>query len=196
MTIFYKLHGKLYVNLTNKCSCACTFCIRKLGDGVGSADTLWLTHEPDLEEIIKAFGEVNLSGISEIVFCGYGEPMERADLVIAVCRHIKTKCTLPVRLNTNGLVRLIEPGFDMMRLGVFDAVSVSLNAADEAEYLRVTQPSFGAAAWNAMLGFARDAKEYTDVAFTVVDVIGEQQIEASRKLADSMNIPLRIRHYN
>jgi radical SAM enzyme (TIGR04100 family) len=195
MTIFYKLHGKLYVNLTNKCSCACTFCIRKLGDGVGDADTLWLPHEPGLDEVKTAFGAVSLADINEIVFCGYGEPMERADTVIAVCEHIRENCTLPVRLNTNGLVRLIEPGFDMARLGVFDAVSVSLNAADEAEYLRVTQPRFGAEAWSAMLDFAKTAKNYTNVMFTVVDVIGAEQIEASRKLADSMNIPFRIRHY-
>jgi TatD family-associated radical SAM protein len=196
MTIFYTLHDKLYVNLTNRCSCACTFCIRKGGDGVGSADSLWLEREPDFGEVKAAFGAVDLAGMNEIVFCGYGEPMERADLVIEACELIKSRCELPVRLNTNGLVRLLEPGFDVAKLGAFDSVSVSLNAADEAEYLCVTQPRFGAGSFRAMLDFARDAKAYTDVMFTVVDVIGAEQIEKCRVLARDMNIPLRIRHFN
>jgi len=195
MTIFYKLGNKLYVNLTNRCSCACIFCIRKSGDGVGSAETLWLPREPTADEVNEAFDGVNLDGMDEIVFCGYGEPMERADLVISTCEYIKSKCNLPVRLNTNGLARLINPDFDIEKLKIFDGVSISLNAADEDEYLRVTKPKFGLAAFSAMLEFAAEAKKYTSVAFTVVDVIGEEQIIKSRKLAESLNIPLRIRNF-
>jgi TatD family-associated radical SAM protein len=121
--------------------------------------------------------------------------MERADVVIAVCEYIKLKCKLPVRLNTNGLVKLIEPGFEMKRLEIFDSISVSLNAADEAEYLRVTKPRFGAEAYAAMLGFAREAKKYTEVQFTVVSIIAEEDVKKCRELAAGMNIPLRVRHF-
>ncbi|MCL2698461.1 MAG: TatD family nuclease-associated radical SAM protein [Oscillospiraceae bacterium] len=189
------MRDKLYANVTNRCPCSCIFCLRDSGKGVGSAESLWLAHEPGYEEIITAFDAVNLDGITEIVFCGYGEPMERADLVISVCKYIKQKCTLPLRLNTNGLVTMINPGFDLSALAVFDSVSVSLNAADEAEYLRVTKPKFGAAAYTAMLFFAREAKKYTDIVLTIVDIIGEEQIEQCRRLARSMDIPLRVRHF-
>jgi len=195
MTIFYTLYDKLYVNLTNLCSCACTFCIRGNGDGVGSAESLWLEREPALDEIKAAFDIFDLTGLTEIVFCGYGEPMERAGTVIETCKYIKEKCTLPVRLNTNGLVKLIKPDFDMSSLRLFDSVSISLNAADEEEYLRVTQPRFGAVSYKAMLDFAREAKKYTKVVFTVVDVIGDAEIEKCREIARNMEIPLRVRYF-
>jgi TatD family-associated radical SAM protein len=193
MTIFYKLYDKLYINLTNRCSCACVFCLRDSGKGVGDADTLWLPHEPSLEEICAAFDAVNISGMTEIVFCGYGEPMERADAVIAACEYIKSKCALPVRLNTNGLVKLIAPDFDMSSLRLFDSVSVSLNADSAEEYVRITQPKFGLESFEIMKNFAREAKEFTAVSFSVVDIIGAERIENCRKIAEDMNIPLRIR---
>ena len=197
MNIFYTLYDKLYVNITNRCSCACIFCIRKYGEGVGSADSLRLPREPDLEEIKSAFDLVisECEAFSEVVFCGFGEPMERAETVIKTCEYIKQKCSLPVRLNTNGLVRLIDPDFDMSGLKIFDSVSVSLNADDEAEYLRVTKPRFGGGAYSEMLTFAETAKKYTSVFFTVVDVIGKERIANCRKIAEKMNIPMRIRHF-
>ncbi|MDR2559323.1 MAG: TatD family nuclease-associated radical SAM protein [Oscillospiraceae bacterium] len=195
MTVFYTLGDKLYVNITNRCSCDCVFCLRGSGKGVGSAETLWLEREPDLDEIKTAFGAVKLDGLTEVVFCGYGEPTERAEIVIAACEHIKSKCNLPVRLNTNGLVKLIEPAFILSSLEIFDSVSISLNAADEEEYLRVTKPKFGTETYSALLDFAREAKKHTNVFFTVVDVIGEEQVQKCRELAKSMEIPLRVRHF-
>ncbi|MCL2108260.1 MAG: TatD family nuclease-associated radical SAM protein [Oscillospiraceae bacterium] len=204
MNIFYTLHDKLYVNITNRCSCACIFCIRKGSEGHGSADSLWLPHEPLLPEIKAAFdferGQGGLDGMTEIVFCGFGEPMERADLVLECCEYFKAHSDLPIRLNTNGLVKLIHPDFDMARLSCFNSVSVSLNADDEAEYLRVTRPGFNAdklvqSPYAAMLSFAETAKKYTAVSFTVVDVIGDERIENCRKISRDMDIPLKIRHF-
>jgi TatD family-associated radical SAM protein len=121
--------------------------------------------------------------------------MERADTVIKVCEYIKSQCSLPIRLNTNGLVKLIAPGFDLRKLRIFDSVSVSLNAADEAEYLRVTQPKFGAEAYSAMLDFVKEVKNYAKVTFTVVDVIGAEQIQKCREIAESTGASFRIRYY-
>ncbi|MCL2638075.1 MAG: TatD family nuclease-associated radical SAM protein [Oscillospiraceae bacterium] len=195
MTVFYTLGDKLYVNITNRCPCACVFCLRDSGKGVGSAESLWLPREPYLEEIKAEFDAMSLDGMTEIVFCGYGEPTERAALAVSVCEYVKSRCYLPVRLNTNGLVKLINPDFEVSALKSFDSVSVSLNAADEAEYLRVTKPKFGAVSFTAMLDFAQEAKQFAEVCFTVVDVIGEKQIKKCRELAESMNIPLRVRHF-
>ena len=87
MTIFYEFEGKLYANITNKCPCSCVFCIRKNGDSVADNDSLWLEHEPSYEEIIKAFDDFDKTGLHELVFCGYGEPMERADVLLEVAKY-------------------------------------------------------------------------------------------------------------
>jgi TatD family-associated radical SAM protein len=162
---------------------------------VGDAESLWLTREPGVAEIRAAFDSRDLSGIAEVIFCGYGEPMERADTVMQTCEYIKSKCLLPIRLNTNGLVKLLFPCFDLSRLSIFDSVSISLNAADEAEYLRVTRPRFGAPSYAVMCEFAQEVMKYTAVSFTVVDVIGKEQIEKCREIARSMGVPLRVRNY-
>ncbi|MCL2019697.1 MAG: TatD family nuclease-associated radical SAM protein [Oscillospiraceae bacterium] len=199
MNIFYTLLDKLYVNITNVCSCSCVFCLRESGDGVGDADTLRLSHEPTLDEIKSAFDSCldndRLDNKIEIVFCGYGEPMERAETVIAACGYIRSKSTLPLRLNTNGLVKLINPHFDLKKLSVFDSVSISLNAADKEEYFRLVRPRFGIEAYDSMLEFAREAAGYTKVVLTVVDIIGEEHIEKCREIALDIGVPLRVRRH-
>ncbi|MDE7230119.1 MAG: radical SAM protein, partial [Oscillospiraceae bacterium] len=107
MTIFYKFEGKMYINITNGCPCDCVFCIRKNGDSIEDNDSLWLEHEPDLDEICAAFDAFDRSGISEAVFCGYGEPTVRADVLLKTAEYIKANSDMKIRLNTNGLVRLI-----------------------------------------------------------------------------------------
>ncbi len=196
MTIFYEFGGKLYANITNKCPCACVFCIRKNGDSVGGNDSLWLSHEPTIEEIISAFESFDKTGLSDLVFCGYGEPMSRADVLIEFAKYVREHTDMTIRINTNGLVALIDPAFDIEKMrGVIDSVSISLNAPDKNSYLEVTKPCFGIDSFDIMLQFATKAKEIvSDVAFTVVDVITDEQIEACQALSDNMEIPLRVRH--
>ena len=79
MTITYEVGGNLYLNITNRCPCACTFCIRTLCDGAYGSDPLWLEHEPSQEEIFAALEQRDLSRYREVVFCGFGEPTERLD---------------------------------------------------------------------------------------------------------------------
>ncbi|MCL2082432.1 MAG: TatD family nuclease-associated radical SAM protein [Oscillospiraceae bacterium] len=193
MTIFYTLGDKLFINLTNACPCNCLFCVRSKRDGVGSAESLWLEREPDLQEIKTAFSECGLCGITEIVFCGYGEPMERAGLVMEVCGYIRQQCALPLRINTNGLVKLIDPDFAVSKLAAVDSVSVSLNADNESEYLRLTRPGFGSAAWSAMLNFAREASAYTSVILTAVNVLPRQSLDRCKEIADSLGVEFRVR---
>ena len=89
MAILYRVHHGLYVNLTNRCSCACTFCVRGLSDSVGEAESLWLSHEPTYEEVIAAFDRFDMSRFSEVVFCGFGEPTEAWDTLTRVARYVK-----------------------------------------------------------------------------------------------------------
>lgn len=196
MTIFYEFGGKLYANITNKCPCACVFCIRKNGDSVGGNDSLWLSHEPDIEEIISAYEAFDKTGLSDLVFCGYGEPMTRADILIEFAKYVKEHTDMTIRVNTNGLVPLIDPDFDTEKMrGVIDSVSISLNAPDKESYLEVTKPKFGIDSFDVMLQFAKKMKDVVgDVAFTVVDVISEEQISACQELSDNLGIPLRVRH--
>ena len=194
MTLYYRLGSNLYVNVTNLCQCDCVFCVRGRSQGVGDAESLWLPHEPTLEELRQAFGaRQDLDEVNEIVFCGYGEPLERADLVVELSRHIRLGTKKPLRLNTNGLVGLINPGFDIGKLELFDTISVSLNAATKEDYMEVTRPAFGEKSFDEMLGFAKTMSGYTKVQFTIVETLPREQQEKCRMVAKGLNIPLIIR---
>ena len=198
MTILYDVGGKLYINLTNKCPCNCTFCIRHNGDGAYGSDSLWLEHEPSLDEIKEAFSKVDMSKYKEVVFCGYGEPMERVNEVIAVGEFVKANYgDVTVRLNTNGLGDKIH-GVPTAKLlqGAVDIVSISLNSYCKEKYNEVTRPKWDDA-FDAMLAFAADCKAYLpQVIFTVVDVIPPEDISRAKALAMSIGIPLRVREYD
>lgn len=197
MTIFYKFGGKMYVNITNGCPCDCVFCIRKNGDSIEDNDSLWLEREPSFEEICAAFDRFDKAGMTEAVFCGYGEPTVRVDMLIKTAKYIKEKSDMKVRVNTNGLVRLVHKDFDIMRFkGTVDSFSISLNAPNAKRYNEVTRPRFGERAFDEMLGFSREVKEMgIETSFTVVDVITPEEISECQALADSLGIPLRVRAY-
>ena len=198
MTILYPVGNHLYVNLTNKCPCACTFCIRQNGDGAYGSDSLWLSHEPSVEEVKKAFAAWDLEQFTELVFCGYGEPTEALDVLLETAEYAKSLhgCP-PVRLNTNGLSDLIHGRKTAHLLeGLIDTVSVSLNAGTEKAYMAVTRPKWENS-FAAMQQFASDCKRFVPrVMFTVVDVIPQEEIEAAQAVADRLGIPLRVRPYD
>lgn len=199
MTISYEVGNNLYLNLTNKCPCACTFCIRTHADGAYGSDPLWLDHEPSLNEIFDDLGQRDLSRYDEIVFCGYGEPTERIDTVITVAAALKMLPDRPkLRINTNGLGDLINGRSIAAELcKAMDTVSVSLNAGTRDEYMSVTRPKFNDA-WEAMQKFTSDCVKtgLADVVMSVVDVIPQEQIDASRKVCESLGAVLRIRTFD
>lgn len=195
--ILYTYKNQVYANITNKCNCRCTFCIRFLHDGIGDADTLWHKVNPTKEQVIAAIDAFDFTGYEELVFCGYGEPTCALDILLAAAKHAKEKYGLRIRLNTNGLGSL-ENGRDIVPelAGVLDAVSISLNAPDQADYEKVTRPQIPGA-YEAMLDFTRECKKrIPDVRMTVVDVLPEEQIEASRRVAESVGAALRVRKYS
>lgn len=196
MNILYAIDKSLYVNLTNKCPCRCVFCIRNESDEVSNSGSLWLEHEPSIEEIKNAFDDFNLENYNEIVFCGYGEPLYRIDEVVEISKFIKVNSDIKIRVNTNGLGDLIHnKDTASMLKGVVDSVSISLNGPNKEIYNKVTRPKFGEVSFDSMLNFARNCKDnIEEVAFSVVDEISEEEINASKELADSLGIHLRIRH--
>lgn len=198
MTISYEIEDKLYLNITNKCPCNCTFCIRNNGDGAYGSDPLWLEHQPDIKEVIENLKSRDLDSYKEIIFCGYGEPTTEFELLKQTAEYIRSVSKTPIRLNTNGLGNLINKRDITPELkGLIDTVSVSLNAPDEEEYDEVTRPSFkNVSSYNEMLKFAKSVKEYVPNAMlTVVDVIGEEKVKRSREVADNIGIKLRVREY-
>jgi len=201
MTITYEYEGALYVNLTNKCDCACVFCLRHNGHkGSIYADDLWLEHEPTREEILADFLARDLSQYRELVFCGFGEPMFRWDDDAWLIDELKARGVKlpPVRINTNGHAnRILGRDVTSELAGRVDVVSVSLNGATAEEYTAVTQPSTGVQGWEDMLDFTRRAAKYVPkVMMTIVDKDKTQaDIENCRALAESLGATLRVREY-
>ncbi len=195
--IVYIYEGKVYLNLTNECPCRCNFCIRKNGDAIGEATLLWHKKTPSLEEVLEAVDSFDYRGNTEVVVCGYGEPTCTLDVYKAVCKHIKEKFGFKIRLNTNGLGNLVN-GRNVVKevCENIDCISISLNAPTAEKYNELVNPKFGLESFEAMLSFAEECKKYLDdVRFSVVDVISKEDIEECKKIAESMNIPLRVREY-
>lgn len=197
MNIAYKYQGSLYVNLTNRCTNKCKFCIRFTPSGVDNID-LWLEHEPSADEIIQSLEEADFASYPEVVFCGYGEPLLRADTVLEVCRYIKSKKDIKIRVNTNGHAnrfagRDITPGMS----GLIDTVSISLNAENAEKYNDICVCDYGEDGFYELLNFAKAAKKHVpEVILSVVDVIGAEEIEQCKKIAASVGVPLRVREYS
>lgn len=200
LTIVYQVKNAVYVNLTNRCPCACTFCLRAKGPGVYGSPSLWLEREPTEAEVFAALDAQDWTRFREVVFCGYGEPTERLGVLLAAAAHLKANDpTLRVRVNTNGLSDLINgrPTASLFARCV-DCLSISLNTDDPDEYLALCRPRFGAAAFPALLRFAREAAAV--VPEVVMTVVGEPVTDLAkqtrcRALAESLGARLRVRPY-
>ena len=194
--ILYTYKDQVYANITNKCNCRCRFCIRSHEDGVGDADTLWHKTDPTFEQIKEAMDAFDFTGYKELVFCGYGEPTCAIDNLVASAKYAKEKYGLSIRVNTNGLANLYS-GKDVIPFlaQAVDSVSISLNAPTSEQYNEVSRPQLDNA-FEGLLQFATECKgQITSVKLTIVDVLPKEEIEACKKLAASLDIPLRIRRY-
>ncbi len=198
MTITYPVKNGLYINMTNRCPCACTFCLRQNGDSVYGSEPLWLTREPTVKEVCDSIDGWDLEKFSELVFCGYGEPTERLYDLLEVAKYVKSKSNIKIRINTNGLADLIwEKPTAQLLSGLVDCVSISLNATSAEEYLKVVRPRFGIGSYGAMLKFTKDCTSFVpEVVMTVVDVVtSKQEQEKSRQICESLGATLRIRPF-
>lgn len=198
MEILYKVHNNLYVNLTNKCPCACTFCLRQTKDRMGESDSLWLEKEPTAKEVISAFDSFDLSQFDEIVFCGFGEPTEAWEVLKEVAHFVKETLHKPVRINTNGLGCLIN-GRDITPEceGLVDTLSISLNDPHPDKYHALVRSKFGDVSFDAMLDFAKKANRYVpNVVLTTVSTTISKEDEAQcQKLCDELGVTYRIRPF-
>lgn len=198
MTILYEVHDNLYVNLTNRCPCACTFCLRNVKDTVSEHDDapLWLEHEPTVEEIKAEFDKFDLDKYGELVFCGYGEPTERLDVIVEIAKFVKDKYNKKIRVNTNGMANLIwdrdvTPDFE----GLVDTISISLNNPDPVKYQEIVRCKFGDKSFDEMLKFAKDVKKYVPnvVLSTVSTTITKDEEKQCAEICKSLGVTYRIR---
>lgn len=203
MTITYEYEGALYVNLTNKCNCNCEFCLRR-GKAEGSIyteDSLWLEREPSREEALESFLSRDVCSYREIVFCGYGEPTYRLDVILWLVDQLKEKFgdkLPPVRINTNGHANLIQGRNVCPELkGRIDTLSISLNATNAADYVSLCHPVQGEVAYQAMLDFAKESAAYvSNVVMTIVDKDKTQEeIDQCFAIAKELGVTLRVRSF-
>ncbi len=195
--IVYEYMGGLYLNITNDCPCKCVFCIRDKMETLGSASEMWHEKNPDFEDIKDALDNFDVSGYSEAVFCGYGEPTCAFDNLIKTAKYIKEKYGFRIRVNTNGLGNLINKRDITTELcEIADVISISLNAPNAQRYLQVTRNDFGIESFDAMLDFTTKCVEKNaNVRMTVVDVITDEEIRQCAELADSLGVKFVSREY-
>ena len=191
------IKNNIYVNLTNRCPCSCTFCLRQTKE-MTEQNSLWLKREPSVDEVIAEFEKLDISKYNEVIFCGFGEPTERLDDVILIAKYLKKRrAEILIRINSNGLSDLVNkketaPLFK----GLVDTMSISLNASNAEEYYRLTRSKFGIKSYEEIQKFAVSCKKYIpNVVFTVVDCIGEDEINACQKVCDNLGITLRVRAF-
>jgi TatD DNase family protein len=188
-SIVYEIGRNLYINLTNRCTNRCAFCIRESANGVGGYD-LRLRAEPTVREIAEAIGDP--TRYKEVVFCGYGEPTIRWQSVKEVARLIK-RAGGRVRLNTNGLGVLInEKDITQELPGLIDRVSVSLNAADPYTYTGICRSKYVKSAWPAVLDFIKKSRDVVKTRVSMVKYKGVNETDV-RSLADALGVPLKVR---
>jgi len=187
--IAYRIRDSLYLNITNRCTNKCSFCIRFYSDYV-KGHNLRLAGEPTEEELKKAIG--NPEQYQEIVFCGYGEPMLRLELIKNLAAWIKQH-NGRVRINTNGHGNLIHGRNILPELeGLIDSVSISLDAHDEETYNTICKPAFRNA-FQGIIEFIKEARKFIpDVQITVVELDGVD-MEKCRKIAGELGVELRLR---
>jgi len=186
----YELDGNLYINLTNRCSNNCEFCVRNK-PSYFSYD-LRLDKEPSARKVIKAAGDV--SKYKEIVFCGFGEPTYKLRQLLKIGRYFKKKGKY-VRLNTNGQGNLIN-GKDITKelARTTDAVNISLNESCAQDYQEICESIFGLKAYGEIIKFADKCKRNgIKTVFSIVDIIGSEKIEKCRKIAQETGVELKIR---
>ncbi|MFQ5328883.1 MAG: TatD family hydrolase [Thermodesulfobacteriota bacterium] len=192
--IAYTIRDSLYLGITNRCNNFCTFCAKQDSFTV-KGHYLRLRYEPTASDVLAAIGP-DPQRYREIVFCGYGEPLMRLDLIKEVGAALK-EMGCAIRINTDGLANLVYERNILAELPFVDAISVSLNAPDSDIYQRIVKTPFGERSFPAIIDFLREAKKsIASVTATVVAVPG-LDVEACRRLAEEkIGVAFRLREYN
>jgi TatD family-associated radical SAM protein len=189
--IAYRIDGRLYLNITDRCTLSCAFCPKSQGSWRVHEYDLRLTHRPDVEEILAAVGDPR--DYEQIVFCGYGEPTLRLKTLLAVARTLKQQGS-HVRVNTDGLANLVHKRNVLPELSeCVDALSVSLNAQNAEVYNRHCRPALPGS-YEQMLAFLREAPRWiASVSASAIDGLEGVDNRACEHLAHELGVEFRRR---
>lgn len=201
-TIVYQYKNNLYINLTNRCTAGCLYCIKNSWKGLFRGSNLAITHEPGVKEVLGAVEKFPADS-REITFCGYGEPLIRLQELKEIAKALKEKGYV-IRVNTSGHANLIHNRNIVPELkGLVDAVSVSLNAENPEQYVLFHKPVFGIQTFDAVRDFIRECKKYIPrVTMTAIELPGNWKpgmkgisIDACRAIARDLGVEFRVRPY-
>lgn len=195
--LVYELDKKIYINLTNRCTNECIFCLRQDKDDVCGQE-LWLDSEDfTSEDVIEQLKKFNLS--SEVIFCGYGEPMLKFEVLRQVAKYIKeTYPEIKIRVNTNGHANFVYKNNVVPELvGLVDEFSVSLNASNSEEYDELSQPKFENAYEEVKKFIKCSADAGIETVASIVDGYKGRRldVEKCREIAESLGAKLRVREW-
>ena len=195
--LVYELDKKVYINLTNRCTNECIFCLRQDKDDVCGQE-LWLDSEDfTSEDVIEQLKKFNLS--SEVIFCGYGEPMLKFEVLRQVAKYIKESYPeIKIRVNTNGHANFIYKKNVVPELvGLVDEFSVSLNASNSEEYDELSQPKFENAYEEVKKFIKCSADAGIETVASIVDGYKGRRldVEKCREIAESLGAKLRVREW-
>ena len=198
-TFAYIVGDNIYLNITNRCTNDCTFCLRNNGDAAYGSNPLWLEHEPTADEVLIQVKDIFFDNCQSFVFCGYGEPTCRFQTLIKTAKQLKNKYpNIPIRLNTNGQSELINSiEYTSQLFGLIDSVSISMNSSNEDDYDELCRPVFGKKAFSAMIEFGKHCVgNIPTVQFSVVEeTLSEDDIKKCREITDKIGAKLRVRKF-
>ena len=192
------MDNKLYLNITNRCSNCCFFCLKRYKQGVGGFN-LKLPQEPSITQITEELSEVlNTRSWDEVIFCGFGEPTERLDTLLDAVRWIKLHSdrSLRIRVNTNGHGCLLNEGRNVaaeLKAAGVDKLSVSLNAGDKETYAEICKPTF-AETYDKVIDFIQKASTILELEVTAIRM-PEVEIARAKAVAETLHVRFRIREY-
>lgn len=194
MDVVYQIGHALYLNITNRCTNTCSFCVRFQRDSLRGYH-LRLEHEPSAPEVINAIGNPSL--YREIVFCGYGEPLLRLQEVITIGTFVREN-GVAVRINTNGHGNLIHGRNIVPELAAFvSTMSISLNAESEESYMRLCQPTFGAQTYEKVKEFILECKKYIPQVIVTAVAVPTIDVQKVRFVAEQeLRVSFKLRHYD
>lgn len=192
--VSYQIDNNLYLSITDRCTLECAFCPKTHGDMTVKGYDLSFNHRPTSEEIIASIDDP--TRYDEVVFCGYGEPTMRFNVLLEVARNVKARGGR-VRLNTDGLSNLVHKHDTLPELAeCVDALSVSLNAQNSEVYDRHCRPNLPGS-YEAVLEFLREApKHIQDVTATAIDGLEGVDIPACEAIAKDLGVKFRRRVLN
>ena len=200
--IAYQYKNNLYINLTNRCTAGCLYCIKNSWQGLFRGSNLHIEHEPTVQDVLDAVNACP-GTYREITFCGYGEPFIRLDELKEIAQLLKQK-GYTIRVNTSGHANLIyKRNIVPVLKGLVDTVSISLNAENPEQYVLFHNPVFGLQTFNAILDFIRECKKYIpQVVITTIALSDNWKpgmkgisTDVCREIARELDVEFRVRPY-